>query len=252
MKKTIKIYEEQGLKYYFDSTELSVLINLRKHALSLSNKKATKGNVMEELATQTCVSTEAIKNWMYGYNGPSDLEQVKKISEYFKVDYHQLLKKEAAKMENYSSNYTDTTAQAVYTKDKIREIYVAIVEFIDDAEYVFYDLAYAFPDNTSNKEFMDIVGEKRGELKASLTTIKDLVRDNMLDIPEAFYEKLDNYCWSTLDNLITAITDYYIYTNEDGDEILEFADVLGNYDAYFEYREYLKELRALFQDYIVK
>ena len=83
--KTIKLYEEEGTNYQFDSEKFKMLINQKKLYLNQMHKKTTKAEIMESIAGELCVSTEAIKNWMYGYNGPSDIEQVKKIGDCLEV-----------------------------------------------------------------------------------------------------------------------------------------------------------------------
>ena len=54
--------------------------------------KARKFKIYEEIANRCCVSFDAVKNWFSMKNGPGDLEQVKKIAEYFGIDYMNLLK----------------------------------------------------------------------------------------------------------------------------------------------------------------
>ncbi len=258
MKKTNKIYEEQGIQYHFNSEKLQVLINQRKQFLTQTHKKATKAEIMVEIADGLYVSTEAVKNWMYGYNGPSDLEQIKTIGKYFDVDYHQLLKLEEDKMNNNVSTVTvDNAAISLYSRDKVREIYLEILEYLDRAERGYCALNAELSLNVgevksmSSREFLDHVGEVHGDLHCMLDGIRDDIRKLLLDIPESLYENINDYSWSRLENLMNMISSYHI----DG-EVCEYPviddGVDGFLESYFETREYMNELRDLFNDYIVK
>ena len=62
----------------------------------------------------------------------SDLEQVKLLGEFFEIDYHKLLKKEEGHMKDTMLTVDiETETQRNYTKERIREIYRAMLKFID-------------------------------------------------------------------------------------------------------------------------
>ena len=54
--------------------------------------KARKFKIYEEISGVCCISFDAVKNWFSMKNGPGDIEQVKKMAEYFNVEYLKLLK----------------------------------------------------------------------------------------------------------------------------------------------------------------
>ena len=93
MQKIVKTYNEEGVKYQFDSKKMLMYANQMKSELQMRGKKLNKSNIMKELAEKLYISEDAVKSWMYGNNGPSDLEQVKLVADYFGVEYHQLLDK---------------------------------------------------------------------------------------------------------------------------------------------------------------
>ena len=132
-----------------------IRINQRKHNLQNAGKKTTKAAIVEELAEKCFVSAEAIKNWMYGHNGPSELEQVKTLGEYFETDYHQLLKKEEGQMTttNEDNKGTMNEAQVTYTKERVREIYKAMINYIDRCRYYYYELMPLGREDLQDKDY---------------------------------------------------------------------------------------------------
>ena len=254
MRKTIKTYEEQGTHYQFDYEKLQLLINQRKQNLNKAKKKVTKAEIMDELATATNVSNEAIKNWMYGYNGPSDLEQIKSIGKYFNQDYHFLLKKEEDKL----NTYIEDKEQALYTRERIREIYGACLKFVNRGAYyqdqIMEKKGFIDDEMISGASMPDLMRSAMDEMYPLLDDIRDLLNSYLLDIPGSFYDKVSNYTYEKQDDLIG----YYHFAYAPADEeegTKEYLDI--NEDAYSDACDYffgrgLVELRELFQDYIVK
>ncbi len=257
MKNTCKVYEENGIRYQFEANELLIRINQRKHNLQNAGKKVTKAAIVEELAEKCYVSTEAIKNWMYGHNGPSELEQVKTLGEYFETDYHQLLKKEEGQMTNSNekNNGTMNEAQVTYTKERVREIYRSIINYIDRCRYYYYELMPLEEEDLKDENYRQSVLRANTELRTLFNTITLQLKYSMLDIPEGFYKKVYDYLWVELNDFIELIADSQEdnYTED---------ETTSDYDDYYDYTYnflekyfdtgYEKELRELLEDYIVK
>lgn len=256
--KAIKFYEEEGTKYQFDSEKFKVLINQKKLSLNKAHKKTTKAEIMESIAAEMCVSTEAIKNWMYGYNGPSDLEQVKKIGDYFETDYHFLLNKEDDTMSIAAINTFDGSAQALYTREKIREIYAACLNYVNRGAFHQSEIsdAYDFYEDgmKSGAIIPELMRSASDELFPALESIRELLKEYLLDIPESFYDRIYNYTCERQDAMI----DYYHFGYAPADEENGKKEELYiNEKAYKEACEYyydkgMSELRELFREYIVK
>ncbi len=258
MKKAIKLYEEEGTKYQFDSEKFKVLINQKKLSMNKSHKKTTKVEIMENIAGEMCVSTEAIKNWMYGYNGPSDLEQVKKIGDFFETDYHFLLNKEEDTMSTATINTFDGSTQALYTRERVREIYAACLNYVNRGAYHQSEIsdAYDFYEDglKSGAVIPGLMRAASEELFPALDSIRDLLKEYMLDIPESFYDRVYNYTCERQDAMI----DYYRFNyspedKEDGqkEDLWIFEEGYKEACDYF-FEKGMSELRELFQDYIVK
>lgn len=254
MRKAIKTYEEQGVQYRFDSEKLQLLINQRKQNSNKAKKKTTKAEIMDELATALSVSTEAIKNWMYGYNGPSDLEQIKSIGDFFNQDYHYLLKKEEDKM----NTYIEDKEQALYTRERIRELYAVCLNFVNRGavyqEHIAEAMEWLEDGRTSGARVPELMREASEKMYPLLEAIRDFLNEHLLDIPSGLYDKVSNYTYEREDELF----DYYHYSycpedKESGQE--EYLSICE--DGFKKACDYfpnkgIADLRELFQDYIVK
>ena len=261
MKRTIKTYEEGGIRYQFVHQQLSEIISEKKRHLQKNGEKATRTAIMEELADKLFVSVEAIKNWMYGHNGPSEIEKVKELADYFQVDYHQFLEKEDGQMtENIStksnsiiSNMTNT-AQAQYTKDRAREIYRAMLGFISRCDYYLWELECPCEEVLRSEEYQESTLSAHRELSARLKGIDDMLQYSMLDFPAQFYKNVHDYIWRELNGYMDYVADPNI--KENAEKGLDYSpwtwEEEMHYDQYVEEGLYLDDLRELFDDYIVK
>ena len=269
MRKAIKTYDENGIRYQFNATSLMMQINQRKYNLQMTGEKATKSQIMEELADMLFVSVEAIKSWMYGYNGPSEIEQIKSLGGFFGIDYHKLLSKEEEEMkENTSAMNTIITDdyQARRTKDCVREIYNQIFGYIDLCEYHTNELYKCemivdeIEDGTT--VYREAAYKAKKELLDCFEKVLRTVRASLLDIPADFYDKLEEYLWTDLNDYGDQVT--HIPTDEEWEKKLEPLSEeeireLRSYKPEFvepvkEYynTEYMDRLRELFADFIVK
>lgn len=256
--KAIKLYEEEGTKYQFDSEKFKVLINQKKLSLNKAHKKTTKAEIMESIADEMCVSTEAIKNWMYGYNGPSDLEQVKKIGDYFETDYHFLLNKEEDTMSTTTINTFDGSAQALYTRERVRELYASLLKYVNRGAYYQMEIAdlkgFCEEDMKLAVKMPDLMHQASEEMYSILDETIELLNSYLLDIPEGLFDRLYNYTCERQDDVI----EYYRFTYAAADEgegreaeLWINEDALEQASDYF-YGKGMKELRELFKDYIVR
>lgn len=170
---------------------------IKRYALNQTTPdyKVTTSKIKTKLASKLCVSEEAIKNWVCGYNGPSDIEVVKMMAEFFGIDYLNLLrKKETNDMENNTNKENTTISISHETKAVIRTVYQRIAALWDD---IVAELPYDF-----GGEDQFHVYEKRAE------DLVFLLHQNMLDIPTEIYSKLMS--------IVTEDFDYYLHGNEEG------------------------------------
>ena len=187
----------------------------------------------------------------------SDLEQVKLLGEFFEIDYHKLLKKEEGHMKDTMLTVDiETETQRNYTKERIREIYRAMLKFIDSCRYFYYELGSLIDEPSLSDESMESVRDANAQLNKMFGDIVDRLEYAMLDIPEETYDQIHEYVWMDLRDYIGMVAnidyekdfEYYRKHPEDRDYVEESDRYMQDYLK----GGYRKELRALFKDYIVK
>ena len=261
MRYSTKVYVENNTRYQFYPERLMLLVNQKKYRLQQRGKKVTKTSIMEELAEKACVSTEAIKNWMYGYNGPSDLEQVKSLGEYFQVDYHFMLDEEEIEMPvlEKTSDHAVDTAQRLITKNRIREIYKGMLEFLDLCRYYHSDLATdlvwcgeILPEEVC-ENYYECLEDANQKMRMKYFEVRDEIDRSMLDIPEDDFVKLKEFLWARLFNCIDLVADPDRKPPKKGEPEPEGYPDQNDFVEFWElaFDNYIEELRELFADYTI-
>ena len=118
------------------NTQMKLYINQKKRKQKELGIRATNNQIMTEIADTLMVSTEAVKNWMYAYNAPVDIEQVKSIAAFFDVDYHAFLELEERNM----SVVEKDSYQEYKNKGGVREIYLLTLNLIRETRTIWGEL----------------------------------------------------------------------------------------------------------------
>ncbi len=261
MQKTVKSYSEEGTKYQFDSKKMQMYANQLKYDLQSHGKKKNKGDIMKELAEKLFVSEDAVKTWMYGTNGPSDLEQVKQIADYFGIDYHQLLDKEETEM---ATNSITTIAvetageeQLKKTKECIREIYIALIR----CKNALVDLYYTVNPDDNGDPFNPKYKENQRINYSAFATWRDMalqsLEKSMLDIPAELYNRIYEYIWTDMNSILDEIMSSFEPKSEEAENDLDDFGPGDEEILDYQIRQYRNggftyEMRKIFEGYIVK
>lgn len=193
--KKFKVLEVIGNKEYIFST-YAFKNAIKKYAIrkTTTESKYTASKVKSDLAQKLCVSEDAIKNWICGYNGPSDIEVVKNMATFFEINYMDLLgEKEKDNMNNTTISNENTSVISYETKAVIRTVYQKMAAFMDDiAENLPYDFG----------------GEENfHRYESRIDELIFLLHQSMLDIPADIYDKLLS--------IVTNTFDYYLHGDEE-------------------------------------
>ena len=253
MTKTVKSYTEEGTKYQFDCKKLQMYTNQMKRDLRREGTKKNQTHIKEELAEKIFVSAETVNSWMYGSNGPSDLEQVKQIADYFGVEYHQLLKKEGEEEMTTVNGFTGMASevQAQYTKDRVREIYGALLDCIYTA-LNFYDTQKAdYESEQTGVEYEVSNRTNYSDADNACGKVLNLINRNLLDIPEDLYNQVKTYVLTDISNVIDWAFAYIIDEEDPEPDIEEEQEHAKDEIKAFRMR-YVNDLRRIFADFIVK
>ena len=193
--------------------------------------RMTKTDLRQDLANHLNLSPEAIKNYVQGYNGPADIEMVKKMAAYLEMDCTELMKEVSTMAENKMKEMEVKTEQiteqktvqdhstlpavannnAVYEISEyeraiswkaVREVYNAMRYFVSYFEGE-----------------MDVVVDSRDDaypaIVHSYNACWDTMHKYMLDIPMKTYDEL---------KVLLTDLEYWIYGNpselfEENDEV---------------------------------
>lgn len=118
MQKDTKNFIIDGKYMQFDSVSFKDLFT--------SGRKKADMSVLEyetELGEALSVSSNAIQNWRFGMNGPSDLETIKQLAECLDISDYMLLLKDGK--ENMIMQISERQ------KDSLKRIYDAVIEYLD-------------------------------------------------------------------------------------------------------------------------
>ena len=87
-----RLVDDNGQEYYFSCDKFNKAISTYQSKLQTqNNRKVTKTSIRKYLAEKLHVSPDTIQNWVQNKNGPSSLEDIKKLAELIQIDYRELL-----------------------------------------------------------------------------------------------------------------------------------------------------------------
>ena len=137
-KKSFRTFSIENTDYIFSVDSFRKLFNKYKHnSLKESGTKITAENLRDMIAKKINVSSETVKKWYSGSNGPTDIEVIKDIATFFDIDYMELLsRKEQEKMIKDMDYSSDTE------KDVIDAVYQKIVDIIMLEAYRYKESVY--------------------------------------------------------------------------------------------------------------
>ena len=258
MCKSVKTYTENDKKYRFDCEKLKKFMVFRIQDMKSQGIKGTKKSITDDLSGKLYVSSEAVKSWTYGTNGPSDLEQVRKIAEYFDTDYHNLLTQEENTMNiNENISYDQLTdSQKSQTHACVREVYVAMFEAIDMMWSYYHAEDDHLFEKYSEEEYAKYNVVQYEEAEASVYNVNKLLNKYMLDIPQSFSDKIFKWFHKNVQDRLTDIVFLFIalWDGPDPDELKELEETINflkNEEYQYKSGIYYKELQNMFTDYVL-
>lgn len=186
MQKDTKKFVIDGKNMQFDSVSFNEFFILR----SKKNGKAVL--VYEtELGEALSVSSNAIHNWRFGMNGPSDLETIKHLAECLEISDIMLLLKDGK--ENTVMQISERQ------KDSLKRVYDAVIEYLDKFQRTdgFNNYWYDLTDEGVNEKCIESmlyeIAEKE-QHNVELVLLKEYIELNKLPV----YSQLEEYVYDDL------------------------------------------------------
>ncbi len=169
---------ENGEEYIFNPKAFDKLILEKKASSEKDDSNNTIEKIISNISEKTNVSEEGVRKWRKGNNGPSEGKIVKKIADYFDVDYHILLtnKKEF-----------DFDIDNADEKGIIIKFYKLLLDFI----YTYVG-GYIIPSDKA-KTIVPEDAELEFEIDNYIFDLYRLLDSVALDISENTYEKLHRF-----------------------------------------------------------
>lgn len=118
MQKNTKHFDVNGKILQFDSLSFRDIFQSQRKKAGL-----TVLQYETELGELLFVSSNAIHNWRFGMNGPSDIETIKLLAKHIGIESYMLLLKDVKEVK--------TVKLAERQKDSIKRIYDAIIDYLD-------------------------------------------------------------------------------------------------------------------------
>lgn len=267
------LYTENDVRYVFSTSAFSDLVKEKYKESRVTSEPLTKEQIWEALADITCKSSESVKKWGKGDNGPSDIEVVKDIAKYFEVDFHALL--------TTTENSSGRTVPEIYGKDEksiVMQFYSILTDFIYD--YVCTNnTCYAIKHQSQTLTTEDVDGyiyDIYRQLDKIALSVSDKTYDKLHRIitecktlgdlgysPEPYLDGwlADNKRWKELNPRLKIIGNYaqmedywdakeYFETEEFDDLMKPFRDEVGQIEVIMN-GETIKEDFAFFDSYLL-
>lgn len=219
MKKEIRkeFLLEDGTKMYFHNLRFEQVIKSKLQIYRDEGKKKSKQELLGDIQDKTGVSVSSMNHWIMGHNAPGDLESIKLVANELGVKVETILlnelqmengfeRKEASKMGNAERNIL----AEVDSKTAIREIYVEMVDFIEEFRNT---NGFEYKNKFSSEPYCAFEAQDRYD------TLGYNIRINMLDIPLKTYNELFDFATGYLESFLGSeyefLWDVETYTDEE-------------------------------------
>ena len=227
--KETKIFEYHGIRYRFDSQSFQ---NYTKQYIR--NKGLKRADIFQEIAVSACVSPEAVKQWYYGNNGPSEMSMIIEIARSLHIDDHlKLMKKDKdnIKMKDLNPLLTES----------LKRIYDSILDYLNDfyiTEGFTGTLWHEFSDKGSKDPKQDIYDYAEDKMRIVQNVIqKEYFYLKDTEVYAAICEYADNDLYDIFDGKLS-----YGYRSE--------AQADGNPTTIDDYNKALRRLNEIIEEYV--
>lgn len=229
------IYEENGYEFVFSSRTfknevISFCSNARREGT-----KFTQDQILNELGERLNKSPEAVKQWMRGNNGPSDISVVKDIADYFDTDFKNFLIPK--KIINDKTREIEFKITPDDEKSIVLQFHAILSDFIYD--YIGGDMRDLFIERLHDIYMDDIDKEIQDYI---FNLYKQLERVSLILTPDTYkklhrfiteckvfsyngvYEATPHFCdllqdnprWAEINPYLNIIAEYASFTSFDG------------------------------------
>ncbi len=235
MGKEYRIFREDGRDMQFNSDAFGGFF------MDLVRRRGVRRQELEaEIGEAVGVSRDAVHNWRFGQNGPSDINIIIELARFMGIgDYRNLLRE---RREGVEMQVTERQ------KDSLKKIYDAVIDYLDEFERTdgFNDHWFELSDKADSGKTIEmglyeIAEREQDKVRAVLR--KEYIIIHKLEV----YPKLEEYVNDRLTDIYADKLSYG-YRFEAGVENMD-----GTRDAVMTYEDYsaaLEGINALMDPYL--
>ena len=193
-----KLVDDDGKEYVFSSEKFNNAIKKYQKKLEAQNGRiVTKLSIYEDFSNKLYIPLDTIKNWARGRNG-ANLENVKRISEYIQIDYHELLDT----VEEYAHPSPTKEQDRKLVEEvfkKSLEVLVRKIHFVPEDTEINKHIQYVNNRDRAIRELRDIHLYVNCQALSTSETIRNSLHRILLETEEIIYgspESWDRFRWS--------------------------------------------------------
>ena len=230
-----KLVDVDGKEYVFSCEKFNNAILQYQMKLQAQNGyKVSKLSIFEDLSNKLYIPLDTIRNWARGRNGAT-LENIKPISEYIQIDYHELLDT----IEEYAQPSPTKEQDRKLVEEVFKKSLTVIVKkinFVPEDTDISKPIQYMNNRNRAIRELRDVHLYVNCHALSTSETIRNSLHRILLETEEIVYgshDSWDRFSWSEeeMDDRKSALR--YVYSVDcEGKKIYELdSDML--HESYY-------------------
>ena len=233
-----KLVDDDGREYVFSCEKFNDAIKKYQRKLEAQNdRKVTRESIYENFYNKLHIPIDTIKNWVRKRNGAS-LEDIKRISEYIQIDYHELLDTAEEYIQPSPTKEQDRKLVEEVFKKSL-EVLVRKINFVPEDTETNKHIQYRNNRDRAIRELRDIHLHVNCQALSTSETIRNSLHRILLDTEEIICgsrpDSWDRFSWSEeeMDDRKSCLR--YVYSvDREGKKTYELDDsiFLESYYAY--------------------
>ena len=194
-----KLVDDDGKEYVFSCEKFNDVIS--KHQMILQAKsghRVSKLSIYEDLSNKLYISLDTIRNWVRGRNGPSNLEDTKKLAEFIQIDYHELLDTHEEYVQPSPTKERDRKLVEEVFKKSL-EVIVRKINFVPKDTEISKPVQHINNREQAIRELRDIHLYVNCHALSTSETIRNSLHRILLETEEIIYgshDSWDRFSWS--------------------------------------------------------
>ena len=194
-----KLVDDDGQEYYFSCEKFNAAISIYQNKLQTqNNRNVTKERIYQDISNELSFFPYAIQNWKRGRNGPSSLEDTKKLAKFIQIDYHELLDTDEEHLQPSPTKEQDRKLVEEVFKKSL-EVIVRKINFIPEDTEISKPVQHINNRERAIRELRDIHLYVNCHALSTSETIRNSLHRILLETEELIYgipESWDRFSWS--------------------------------------------------------